>query len=352
MRYLGFVLLILIGNGHTVSAQSANQYGKRAYDVILQALGFGPCVEQVERCGSKDRGYKMIQTDKNTGLCVEICSTRPYMNVGYQCGTCEVTCPSNATIPCWRGIGLKMFRVDDEGICDEICIFGSLRADGYSCGVCGSTSTRAPITAPVAPPVTIVPPTPVTAPLPIITPVQEPLPTAPLAVPIAAPIAPPIAPPVDVPVAPPSSLRYQITLDLVNMTSSDRDAFVRAAAQWESVITDDLPDVPSTDFDKPPGTTGCSYPSTVDDLYICGTFSEIDGVGMVAGRARPTFIRNRAGGRLPSAGEMIFDIADVDAVRELGILGPLLAHEMGHVIGKRCLSRKHSSTCTPMLEVH
>jgi hypothetical protein len=326
MEVIFFVLLLLQFYFCQVNAN--------AYDVILQWLGFGPCVDQPQRCGFRERGYKMIQTNEDSGLCVEICSTMPYLNIGYECGTCKVTCPDNEMKLCLQGIGMKMFRLDGNGICDDICVLAGTRADGYSCGECDSPFPPTPITTPNTPPSRrpsiIAPETP---PIPIATPITPPVkdPTVPIA---------PVTPSVPLlvtstPSVPPSSLQYDITLDLINLTAADRIVFENAAALWESVITGDLPDLQSSDFDTQPAVEGCKYPESVDDLYICGIISEIDGVGMVAGRARPTFVRTASGGRLPSAGEMIFDSADIDALREQGLIGALVAHEMGHVLGKK-----------------
>ena len=268
----------------------------------------------------------MIKKDSDNGLCTEICSTMPYLNFGYQCGTCKLICPDDASIPCLQGLGLTLFREDSDGLCDEICVIGSTQTDGYLCGTCGNTVPTSPV-APIVPP-TRQPSTPVA------------LPTF-VPVPISLSIAPATMPSVDVPtpvvtslpIANPTSSQYEITLQLVNVSEQDRDVFEAAVALWESAIVGDLPDVESSDFDTPPFVDGCTYPTIVDDLYICGTMTNIDGVGLVAGRARPTFIRTVDQGRLPSAGEMIFDLADIDDLRAKGLTLPLIAHEMGHVLG-------------------
>ena len=326
MKTIIIVSVILCGQ-----ANAQRDFSTRAYDVILEALGFGPCTEQPQRCGFRDRGYKMIKSDNGKGLCTEICSTMPYLNIGYQCGTCKVICPEDATVPCLQGIGLTLFRKDSNGVCDEICIIGSTQADGYSCGACENPAPTSPV-----PPVPVLPPTrqPIT---PVASPVVLPIP-------VSLPIAPTSIPSVDsptskvpvtsLPVANPTSSRYDITLQIVNVSTQDRAVFEAAAALWETSVVGDLPDVDSADFDSPPFIDGCAYPSTVDDLYICGTMTNIDGVGMVAGRARPTFLRTVDAGRLPSAGEMIFDLADIDDIRAKGLVLPLVAHEMGHVLGE------------------
>ena len=257
----------------------------------------------------------MIKTDMNNGFCTEICSSMPYLNIGYQCGTCQVTCPDDETVPCIQGFGLTMFRVDSNGLCEEICILGSTQMDGYSCGSCDSS---VPVASPVAP---------------TVRPTRQP---AIVPVPVSLPITPVPIPSTIAPVAPatsPTDSGYDITLQLINVSAEDRAVFEAAAALWESAVVGDLPDVDSSSFNTPPFVDGCTYPAVVDDLYICGTMTNIDGVGMIAGQARPTFIRTVDAGRLPSAGEMIFDLADIADLRSKGLTLPLIAHEMGHILG-------------------
>jgi len=67
---------------------------------------------------------------------------------------------------------------------------------------------------------------------------------------------------------------FDITLDMSLVPILDRTYFDQAAARWEKVIIGDLPNV-NTDFLKPK-YNGCSYPSVVDDLYICAQYGTID----------------------------------------------------------------------------
>ena len=124
-----------------------------------------------------------------------------------------------------------------------------------------------------------------------------------------------------------SSLTYILLLDLV-MPIADQAVFTGAAARWESVITGDLPDVPTSALTVTP-LDGCSYPSDgiIDDVYICGVLDEVDGVGNLVGFGMPTF--SRSSGGLPAAGEMRFDTADLDTVKDLGLFETLITHEMG-----------------------
>ena len=276
----------------------------------------------------------MIKIDIANGLCTEICSTMPYLNIGYQCGTCKVICPEDATIPCLQGIGLTLFREDSDGFCDEICIIGSAQADGYSCGRCDNPTSSV---APILPPTTRQPSIPAASP--IVMPIPVSLPITPTTLPLA---ESPTSMVTSLPIANPTSSRYGITLQLVNVSDQDRAVFEAAAALWESAVVGDLPDVDSAEFDSPPFIDECTYPDIVDDMYICGTMANIDGVGLVAGRARPTFIREVDAGRLPAVGEMLFDLADIVDLRAKGLILPLVAHEMGHVLGASNIYSKYS----------
>lgn len=54
-------------------------------------------------------------------------------------------------------------------------------------------------------------------------------------------------------------------------------------------------------------------------------------MGNVLGTAGPFITRTSNG--LPIVGSMIFDIADIDALRASGELVDVILHEMGHVLG-------------------
>jgi len=146
--------------------------------------------------------------------------------------------------------------------------------------------------------------------------------------------------------------RYDITQDLL-LPTQDLPLFEAAGAKWESLIVGDLEDWESTRLFNPP-KDGCTYPEIIgtctrisltrpigfadhsislllpDDLYICGVVEPIDGEDMVIGRGRALYIRND--NRLTVAGEMIFDEADLDYLREVGLLQDLILHEMGTII--------------------
>lgn len=121
-----------------------------------------------------------------------------------------------------------------------------------------------------------------------------------------------IAPP---PPNPPQTLNGQF--DIIINYSGDAQYlpyFQAAEAVWETIITADLPDVGS-----------------IDDLLINASVTAIDGAYGVLGRAGPNGFRS--GTALPYQGIMEFDSADLDYMANSGILGRVILHEMGHVLG-------------------
>jgi hypothetical protein len=110
--------------------------------------------------------------------------------------------------------------------------------------------------------------------------------------------------------------------------------FQSAAARWQGIITNDLPDinqaVQATDCD--PAATGFPTVNSIDDLVIFADVVAIDGPGGTLGRAGPCALRN-TGTQLTAIGTMEFDSADVAALRTANQLQDTILHEMGHVIG-------------------
>ncbi len=113
-------------------------------------------------------------------------------------------------------------------------------------------------------------------------------------------------------------------------TGTQRDAFDEAGRRWEDVVTGDLP---AMTVDRPAGTCTSTAPidETIDDLVIFVTLEAIDGPGGVLGTAGPCMVRN--GSTLPVAGAMTFDTADLASIESNGLLGEVILHEMGHVLG-------------------
>jgi hypothetical protein len=69
----------------------------------------------------------------------------------------------------------------------------------------------------------------------------------------------------------------------------------------------------------------------VDDLVILANLTAIDGPGAVLGAAGPCLIR--VSGNLPAVGQMRFDIDDLELLEVSDVLGAVILHEMGHVLG-------------------
>jgi hypothetical protein len=108
-------------------------------------------------------------------------------------------------------------------------------------------------------------------------------------------------------------------------------AFAEAEVRWESLITGDLPNVQVTAaaglcFDGSPALN-----ESVDDLLILANLGPIDGPGSVLGAAGPCFIR--VPGALPVVGLMTFDTDDLTQLEDVDLLGPVILHEMAHVLG-------------------
>ena len=145
------------------------------------------------------------------------------------------------------------------------------------------------------------------------------------AVPSGAPTRAPVAGSTPAPI---STRRYEITQELL-MPTQDKPVFESAATRWESIIIGDVEDYDSSRLPEPP-LPGCTYPDVIDDLYICGVIEAIDGSGNQVGSGRANFLRND--NNLPVAGEMVFDVDDLDLIRDLGLLEDLVLHEMGKCI--------------------
>ncbi|MGV9362207.1 leishmanolysin-related zinc metalloendopeptidase [Amycolatopsis sp. NPDC003731] len=117
---------------------------------------------------------------------------------------------------------------------------------------------------------------------------------------------------------------FTITVEFAGgLTQVQQDAFAAAADRWATVIVGDLPDVV---FEGEP----------IDDVLIVAKGADIDGEGHILGQARITHVRP-AGPEpwalLPVRGEMTFDRADLAKMEATGILGDVITHEMGHVLG-------------------
>ncbi len=122
-------------------------------------------------------------------------------------------------------------------------------------------------------------------------------------------------------------------------TSAQAVAFARAEVRWEQIITGDLPD---GSIRVPAGSCGSGTPvldEAIDDVVILAAFPSIDGPGNVLAQAGPCLFRdaNDDGryqvGELPGVGIMNFDAEDLAFLAQNDLLGVVVLHEMGHVLG-------------------
>lgn len=132
---------------------------------------------------------------------------------------------------------------------------------------------------------------------------------------------------------------YDITMNLVGddgIIQQDASIFAQAAAVWMNVITRGAQDLPPALHDEPKsdlGIEGCSFPETIDDLVICAAYLDLDGPGKFVGYSQPTLVRSKHQGGLVYAGEMVFDLADLDRIKASGHFVTVITHEIGHVLG-------------------
>jgi len=107
------------------------------------------------------------------------------------------------------------------------------------------------------------------------------------------------------------------------LTTTQREAFVEAAARWQRVIVAPLPKVKVGAV----VTTG---------VVIDAQGVSIDGPSGILGQAGPTFLRPATMGRaafLPCIGTMAFDVADLAEMEADRTIVDVITHEMGHVLG-------------------
>ena len=198
---------------------------------------------------------------------------------------------------CFLGFGYSLYDgIQGEDSCRESCVFFPLLRPGLTCGTCELPPPPAPTSVPTAS----------AAPTATAAPTVEPVPS-----------------------------NYDIFLDLVGIPESDESFFTNAKARWETIVTRDLTDIPSSELPSP--DDGCTYPEIIDDVYICARFSRIDGPLGILGSAGPDETRNLDAAVNPGltiTGFMTFDSDDLDLLRDAGGLANVILHEMGHVLGK------------------
>lgn len=112
-----------------------------------------------------------------------------------------------------------------------------------------------------------------------------------------------------------------------NPTPEQRAAFDAAVARWTQLILAGAP--PYLIYED----AGCGniIGETVDGLIIHVFLHPIDGAGNILGAAAPCILRDD--GYLPAQGYMEFDTADLTFLQQQNQLGPVIIHEMAHVLG-------------------
>lgn len=126
---------------------------------------------------------------------------------------------------------------------------------------------------------------------------------------------------------------YPIELHLIGTLSASQQAAVdSAAAKWQRIIYQPAPSTPFTMNAGQcfsPKTTAIN--ETVDGVVIFVVVDPIDGSGKTLAQAGPCFVRTA--GRLPLAGLIEIDSADIGFLETQGELEQVVLHEMAHILG-------------------
>ena len=159
--------------------------------------------------------------------------------------------------------------------------------------------------------------------------------TSPTRSPVAGPVTPvPTKSPTKAPTSAPTTTesKFDITFQFEGVPEADKAIFTSAANRWEQVIVVDRPDASLAGFQT---ATGCdnNLPAAVDDLHICSRYEDIDGPNQVLGFAGPRVVTDELGLPRTLSGDMVFDTADIERLRNDGELVQVILHEMGHVLG-------------------
>ncbi|KAG5192770.1 hypothetical protein JKP88DRAFT_274718 [Tribonema minus] len=144
---------------------------------------------------------------------------------------------------------------------------------------------------------------------------------------------------------------YNIQFVFAPGTTADVKAlFATAAARWTSIITADVPDVPSDGTDWFYNLFNVAYTGPVDDVVIAAAVTYIaDGPGTILGSAGPIYVRSDS--QLPISGIMKFDQDDVAGLIADGSFIDVLLHEMGHVLGVGTVWPTTTASCGGMCVV-
>lgn len=130
--------------------------------------------------------------------------------------------------------------------------------------------------------------------------------------------------------------KFSICLDLTSASGEVEPFmfhFLGARETWENVIVSNGIYYTNTHLLDTGFTATGSYPSVIDGVYIASFTPDIDGEGGVLGAAGPVYIIWDGALWRSLTGVMFFDTADIGRMDERGILGDVIEHEMGHVLG-------------------
>ena len=122
-------------------------------------------------------------------------------------------------------------------------------------------------------------------------------------------------------------LRY-----LSSATPAQQQAFTAARLRWQNAISGDVQDIPLMSDAGDCGEGSPAVNQTIDDILIFIRLIPIDGVNGILGQAGPCYYRS-PGDPLAIMGVMQFDTDDLQSLESDGLLGDVILHEMGHVLG-------------------
>jgi hypothetical protein len=108
---------------------------------------------------------------------------------------------------------------------------------------------------------------------------------------------------------------FNINLNFSGLDATQQSYFTAAKSYWESTIT------------------GYQNGISLTGFTINANGSNIDGVGGVLGSAGPSSATSQGGFILTTAGQMNFDVADINNLISMGSFTDVIKHEMAHVIG-------------------
>ena len=109
--------------------------------------------------------------------------------------------------------------------------------------------------------------------------------------------------------------------------------FALARDRWQDIIVKDSVAALDLRPSLPAEYIATELPSLVDDVYISGKLTSIDGPGKVLGQARCTLVREQSDGTVtPVSGRMEFDKDDLDYLSNEQWKTVIL-HEIAHVLG-------------------